>query len=206
MEPARQQLRYRVNFSVRFGAAREFVQEYAENLSTGGLFVRGAHRLEKDEQVVIEIDLPGFETFIVTAKVAHVIGPAEAAAADRKPGAGLQITSTPKGFQDAMRSYLLRLGRRRDYMALVGLDSLRTMLEEAGFQTRPVPAPNALTHVITSVGMPLVAIVVPEALYEHYAKAAEAAGIADLVSIADTTDGFEELLRTLDQRIEPVPR
>ena len=53
----RQEERFRVNFSVRFGIARDFVQEYAENLSSGGLFIRGAHRLAPGERAWLSTEI-----------------------------------------------------------------------------------------------------------------------------------------------------
>lgn len=198
----RRQPRYPVNFSVRFGAAREFVQEYAENLSTGGLFVRGAHRLGEGEQVLIEIDLPGYDTFIVTARVAHVLSPEEAQESGRHPGAGLTIQNQPNGFSDAMRTYLLRLGKRRDHIVLVSDEAMREMIGEAGFQVRSVPPPNALSAVVNTVDAPVIAVVVNEQLREPYASAAEAAGLGDLIHTIASLDEFEDTLRALDRRLE----
>jgi Tfp pilus assembly protein PilZ len=198
----RRQKRYRVNFTVRFGTAREFVEEYAENLSTGGLFVRGAHGLTDGEPLVIELDLPGFDTFIVTAKVAHVITPAEAGETNRRPGAGLTIVNTPEGFAEAMRGYLLRLGKRRDHLVLVAADEIRTLASEAGYQTRPLPAPSALATVIKSVQAPVLAVLVGRGLYGPYASAAETSGVSDLVYTIDYVEEFDEILRILDTRLD----
>jgi hypothetical protein len=198
----RRQKRYRVNFSVRFGAAREFVEEYAENLSTGGLFVRGAHGLTEGEPLVVELDLPGFDTFIVTAKVAHVISPAEAVESNRRPGTGLTIINTPEGFAEAMRGYLLRLGKRRDHLVLVADDEIRSLVTEAGYLTRPVPAPSALGTVLSTVQGQVLAVLVGRSLYGPYSSAAAAVGASDLVFTIDYVEEFDELLRILDSRLD----
>jgi Tfp pilus assembly protein PilZ len=54
---SRLQTRYRVHLSVRFETALDFVTEYAENLSRGGLFVRGAHHLELNREVPIQMEV-----------------------------------------------------------------------------------------------------------------------------------------------------
>lgn len=200
--PKRRQERFQVNFSVRFGMAREFVQEYAENLSTGGLFVRGAHRLTEGEHIVIELDLPGFDTFIVTAKVAHLISPAEAADSNRKPGAGLSIIATPEGFDDAMRAYLVRLGERHGRLVFVGSDEIRQLVSMAGYQVRPLPAPNALGPALETASATVVAVLVTRSLYGHYATVADKLGVSNLVQTIDYADEFDDILRLLDLRIE----
>lgn len=197
----RQEERFRVNFSVRFGIARDFVQEYAENLSSGGLFIRGAHRLTPGEQMVIELDLPGYDTFVVTAKVAHVITPAEALESNRRPGAGLSIVATPDGFSDAMHEYLIRLGRRRDFMVLASDHEVRTLFEESGYQTGLVPAPHELPGLLANFECPIVAVLVSRSLYGPFMSAAQAAGRPDVIFSIDYIEEFEEILRALDQNL-----
>jgi len=60
--------RYRVHIGVKYGIAEQFVADYAENLSIGGLFIEGAHNLQLYERVEFEIDLPGLGHWRVVAK------------------------------------------------------------------------------------------------------------------------------------------
>jgi len=201
-EPKRRQERFQVNFTVRFGMEREFVQEFVENLSTGGFFVRGAHRLEEGEHIVIELDLPGFDTFIVTAEVAHVITPAEASEGGRRPGAGLKIVATPEGFDAAMRAYLVRLKRRRDHLAFVGSDEIRQLVSRAGYQVRPLPAPNALPTMLRTIQTRVVAVLVSRSLYGPYATTLEKAGMANILHTIDYSEEFDDILRVMDLSLE----
>ena len=54
-----------------------------------------------------------------------------AKALKRKPGAGFHIMRGPKRFQEAIRSYLTRLGRRRDRGVLGGDHHIAGALEAA---------------------------------------------------------------------------
>src|SRR5688572_20977235 len=109
----RRSFRYAVNLVVRFDSAREFVTEYAENLSHGGLFIRtSSGRLKALDEVGVELTLPGLGTYKVGVRVAHVLTPDQAARYGAAPGAGCEILSRPPGFAEAIQEYLRRLGRR----------------------------------------------------------------------------------------------
>jgi hypothetical protein len=101
-----------VHLSVRYEVAAEFRREYADNLSRGGLFIRGGSGLARRREVDVAIELPGLGEFHVQAEVMHVIGADEAAELGRTAGAGLSIAHAPDGFQAALAQYLERLGRR----------------------------------------------------------------------------------------------
>lgn len=131
--------------AIRFVSATEFVTEYAENLSVGGLFVRQAQNLEPLSEITVHIDLAGFDTFKVKARVAHVMDEEMAARMGRSPGAGLQLTEVPSGFEQALSGYLARLGRRRDFLVLAEAPGCVKLLEEAGFRVEPTN-PAAVTE------------------------------------------------------------
>ena len=126
--------RHATVLAVRFVSAADFVIEYAENLSAGGLFVRQAHGLEPLSEVTVQIELAGFDTFKVKAKVAHIMDEAMAARLGRSPGAGLQLIDVPPSFTKALSGYLARLGRRRDFLILAEDAACVGMLGEAGFR------------------------------------------------------------------------
>ncbi len=144
--------------AVRFSSAAEFVTEYAENLSVGGLFLRQGHKLEPLSLVTVQISLPGIGNFEVTAKVAHVLDEETAKKFGREPGAGLQLTKVPDGFEDALLAYLGRLGKRRDCLVLVSEDETRKFVEDAGYRVEATDLGTIPTQVLGEA--PILALIV----------------------------------------------
>lgn len=190
--------RHRVNLTAKYGTAREFVEDYAENLSVGGLFVRGAYRLEPGQDVFVELDLPGYGAFKVVGSVVHVLSPAEASELGRHPGAGISITRAPAGYMDALHAYLLRLGKRRDHLVLVDDHVLREAILSAGYRVAPVPPPEELLQVISESEQLVIGVVVPRSLAEAYEKVALGMGAPELVKAADYAEELDDLLTQLD--------
>lgn len=190
--------RYAVRFQVRFKSAVDFVSEYAENLSAGGLFVRGAHRLEPHSEAEVEITLPGYGTHTVRGKVAHVVSPELAEQSGRRPGAGLEILEAPDGFGELLGEYLRRLGRRRDVAVLVEDGQPFELLEAAGYRAGSLPPPNELVVAMARSEYPVLAVVVTRAREEQFRPAAEAAGVGDLVHLLDHEEELDDLLGRLD--------
>ena len=87
--------RYEVFLQVRYADAQEYVEEYAYHLSQGGLFMAGCQHLEPMQLVSVEIDLPGYGSHRVEARVAYVLKEPGAEPTPRPPGAGLAIVSSP---------------------------------------------------------------------------------------------------------------
>jgi Tfp pilus assembly protein PilZ len=201
METKRQSERYQVNFAVRFSQAREFVQQYAENLSTGGVFVQDAHHLQPGEQVRVELDLPGYGAFVVTALVSHVMTPEMAEQAGRNPGAGLALRECPTGFTEAMRTYLLRLGKRRDYRIWAVDPQVVAMLEAGGYRAEEAPPPTGVVEAVGRLDLPLLGVVVPSPYLQAYGASLNEVGGAGLLVELNGTDQFDELLRLLDERL-----
>jgi uncharacterized protein (TIGR02266 family) len=194
----RRHQRFAVRFQVRFRTALDFVVEYAENLSAGGVFVRGAHRLEPLSEVEVELGLPGYGQFTVRGKVAHIVSPETAAMSGRRPGAGLEIVQAPDGFREALGEYLRRLGRRRDVAVLVEDGRPLELLDDAGYRASPLPPPNELVVAMARSEFPVLAVVVTRAREEQFRPAAEAAGVGDLVHLLDHEEEIDELLGALD--------
>lgn len=155
-----------MHLRVSFQRARDFVEQYAENLSAGGLFVRGATRLALREQVTLELDLPGHGAFAVTAEVAHVVPPGDP---HRAPGVGLSLVTKPPGFDDALTAYLMRLGRRPDAKVFVSHDPWRSLLADAGYHVLDLPPPHQLVQVLGDTAA--VGLLAPEDLAEQYRAA-----------------------------------
>lgn len=197
----RAQTRYRVHLSVRFQTALDFVTEYAENLSHGGLFVRGAHHLELNREVPIQMEVPGYPPFKVVARVAHIITPDIAKALKRKPGAGFHIIRGPKGFQEAIRSYLTRLGRRRDRGVLGGDHHIAGALEAAGYRTQIVPRAKDLVLAVEEMEVETLGVVVPRSSEIEYARAAGVLGKTEFVYGVDSLEDVDELLPVFDEKL-----
>jgi Tfp pilus assembly protein PilZ len=138
--------RYEVKLAVRYATASEFVNDYVENLSQGGLFIAGA-KLDMFQITVVHIELPGSGKFMVTAKAVFILDEAMAAKMNRRPGVGLEMIEKPPGFEDALLGYLLRLGRRRDHELIVGDVPGGRFFADAGFRV-VASSSNALAAVI----------------------------------------------------------
>jgi hypothetical protein len=190
--------RFAVRLEVRFKSALDFVSEYAENLSAGGLFVRGAHRLEPLSEAEVELTLPGYGTHTVRGKVAHIVSPELAAKGGRRPGAGLEITQAPDGFAELLGEYLRRLGRRRDVAVLVEEGKPLDLLTAAGYRAAALPTPNEMVVTMARSEYPVIAVVVTRAREEQFRPAAEAAGVGDLVHLLDNEEELDDLLGRLD--------
>lgn len=119
MNDKRRHERFGVRLLVRYAKAQEFVSDYIENLSAGGLFIAGAHELPMLTETDVNVELPGQGSWTVRARVVFLIDEAAARAAGRRAGAGMEVITKPAGYDDALLGYLLRLGRRRDHTVMV---------------------------------------------------------------------------------------
>lgn len=202
VEPVRRRAaRYRVHLSVRYETAADFVREYAENLSRGGLFIRGARGMSRHGEVVVEIELPGLGAWQVRAEVVHVITPEMAAEHGRAAGAGLAIREPPDGFEEALSSYLERLTRRADSLVLAGAEPAGRLLVAAGYQVAAVASPEAIDDLLGAEGDQArpVGLVVPAAALDAYRAAAGER--VPLVVAMDDARQLDEVLVQLDARL-----
>jgi hypothetical protein len=149
----------------------------------------------------IEIALPGFEPFRIQAQAVHILAPADAERAGRKPGAGFSITEAPAEFHDALSAYLQRLGRRRGALVLVDDPLGQALVEAAGYQVRATPPAGELVAEVARSDVPVVGVIVSRAGAAAYREAAAAAGEDDLVFECDSYEELEAALTELDDRL-----
>jgi hypothetical protein len=197
----RKAARYRVFLSVRYEVAADFVREFAENLSRGGMFIRGARGLSRRRDVTVAIELPGYGSYEVRAEVAHVIGEERAREHGRSAGAGLSIVETPDGFNEALSGYLLRLSRRGDSIVLAAEEEAARLLHAAGYQVRAVSSPERLGALIDGCELPLVGVVVPGARLAEFAAAAQGTQAAELLVPIEAEHRIDDVLVRLDRRL-----
>src|SRR5689334_7058980 len=139
MKEQRRDPRYGVRLAVRYTNAEQFVTDYVENLSKGGLYIGGATGLALDTETDVHIEQPGQGSWTVRGRVQFVLDEQAAAGGNRKPGAGLAIVDRPPGFDDALLGYLLRLGRRRERAVMIADDMVgRSLVEDAGYRVLPL--------------------------------------------------------------------
>ena len=160
--------RYGVHLAVRYANAEEFVTDYMENLSAGGLFIAGANRLPLFTETDIQVELPGQGNWTVRGKSVFLIDDAAAARIGRKPGAGFEIISKPPGFDDALLGYLLRLGRRRDHAVMVGEVPGVELIRDAGYRVVPLESEDEVAIALANDDAKIVAIIVQASLVTPY--------------------------------------
>jgi Tfp pilus assembly protein PilZ len=197
----RNSARHRVALRVKYWAAKEFVVEYAENLSNGGMFIKGAEHLRPLDAVSVEVTLPGFGTFAVKGEVAHVMTSEQATMYQRTAGAGIAITKAPPDFQDALSRYLQRLGSRADKAVLVVEERLRNLLSHTGYHVGPAPEPAGLASAMVRSEYPVVALIVPPDMAARYAAEAAAAGAGNVVIPMSSEKELPTVLERLDAEL-----
>ena len=182
--------RYRVVLS----AKSEDVEHYVENLSRGGLYLRGLEQLEPGDAVEVELELPGAYCFLIRCRVAYVLADPAATACGRQPGAGLQIVESDPGFDDALEYFLHQLGRRSDFVVMASDPECRRMIQEAGYQARPAPPPEQLLEAVERSDAPVLGVVVTRSQQEAYLAAATAGGDPRLVHAIDYLEELDETM------------
>lgn len=184
---------------MRYAKAEQFVTDYVENLSVGGLFIAGAHELQLLTETDVSIELPGQGNWNVRAKSVFIIDENAAKASGRKAGAGMEIVSKPPGFDDALLGYLLRLGQRRDHSVMVGdIPGIRA-ITDAGYRIVPLEAPAEAANLVGDALVKLVAVLVPMDQVDHYvtrmgAHASLVIGVRDEAELPDVLARIDSLL------------
>jgi Tfp pilus assembly protein PilZ len=189
--------RYGVHLAVRYTNAEQFVTDYVENLSAGGLFISGAHQVPLLTETAVTIELPGQGEWTVRAKSVFLIDPASAARVGRNAGAGFEIIEKPPGFDDALLGYLLRLGRRRDHAVMVGDVPGVDLVKDAGYRVLPLESEDEVAIALANDDDKIVAIIVPSALHAPYRDRLGEKG-KSLVFPATSIDDIVDVLNRID--------
>jgi Tfp pilus assembly protein PilZ len=189
--------RFGVRLAVRYTNAQQFVADYVENLSAGGLFIAGAHQLPLKTETDVAIELPGQGSWTVRGRVMFIIDDDSARRASRRPGAGLQIIEKPAGFDDALLGYLLRLGRRRDHSVMAGNVPGVRHVTDAGYRVIALEPPHQAAVTAGDALVQLVAVLVPADQAASYRQALGARG-ESLVHVVVREDEVHDLLARID--------
>jgi hypothetical protein len=187
--------RYGVRLSVKYSNAAEFVADYVENLSAGGLFIANAHRHENLYETEVDVELPGQGSWRVKARAVYRLDAEVARRQGRRPGVGFQIIERPAGFDDALLGYLLRLGKRRDFTVMAGDIVGRQLLVDTGYQVVPLAVDIDLARALEDPK--LLAIVVPPDIadpYRGYGGGERVVAIGDPDQIADLIARLDSML------------
>src|SRR5215475_13788647 len=82
--------RLTANFKVRYESFDQFLTEYTEDLSRGGMFLATKTFLPINSVITCELYLPSSEDKVrIIGRVAHVLTEADAGQRKRKPGMGI---------------------------------------------------------------------------------------------------------------------
>jgi Tfp pilus assembly protein PilZ len=186
-----------VRLAVRYTNAHQFVADYVQNLSAGGLFIAGANQLPLQTETDVSIELPGQGSWTVRAKVVFIIDDENARRSSRRPGAGMQIVGKPAGFDDALLGYLLRLGRRRDHGVMVGEVPGIRHVTDAGYRVIALEPPDEAAATAADALVQLVAILLPPDQVGAYRQALGERG-ESLVYAVDREDEVHDVLARID--------
>jgi uncharacterized protein (TIGR02266 family) len=102
--------RYATRFKVRFNDALEFIEQYADNISRGGVFIETLDPPELERSVSVVLELPdGGAPISAAALVVHRVTFEEASRYGERAGCGVQFLDTSDGFHERIEEYLAKL-------------------------------------------------------------------------------------------------
>jgi uncharacterized protein (TIGR02266 family) len=102
--------RYAARFKVRFADALDFIDQYADNISRGGLFIETLDPPELERSVSVVLELPdGGAPISAAALVVHQVTFEDASRFGERPGCGVQFLDTSDGFHERIEGYLEKL-------------------------------------------------------------------------------------------------
>jgi uncharacterized protein (TIGR02266 family) len=102
--------RLAATFKVRYEGFEEFLTEYTEDLSRGGMFLATRSFLPLNSIIACDIYLPGTEEKVrIIGRVAHVLTESEAQKRSRRAGMGIEFLDIPRDDADRLLGYLSRM-------------------------------------------------------------------------------------------------
>lgn len=167
---------------VRYESAADFVQEYASNLSNGGLFLHGNYQLAPLSDVDVNIVMPGQGSIVTRCRIVHCAS----------GGLGLDLARGDRQLEAALLQYLVRLGKRRELLVACSPE-LKPRLDAAGYQVLAISSPADVIRALTQ-GLDVAVVAV------HADEAHEVESMIDSDFVAAYRD-FDELLALLDRRL-----
>ena len=98
------------NYEVRFDQVSSFLNEYAENISKGGIFLKTATPPQLDQSVSIKLYLPNHsEAINLKGIVVRRITQAQAQKSSCSPGMGLRFVQFDEAVESFFFNYLKEL-------------------------------------------------------------------------------------------------
>ncbi len=102
--------RFEVYHRVRFASGEDFLTQYTENLSRGGMFLATKEPLKQGESIKAHLEIPGIpEPLEVEGRVAYKLGEKEAQSAGRRSGVGIQFVNLTAETKARLHHYIQRL-------------------------------------------------------------------------------------------------
>ncbi len=104
------QERYEVRHVVKFQSTAEFLTDYTENLSHGGMYLATDQDLEPGATIRATIEIPGItESIEVIGRVAYRLNAKQVEEQGRQPGVGVQFLELSPEAKNQLDHYLKRL-------------------------------------------------------------------------------------------------
>lgn len=109
-ERARKDTRVDVTHQVKFQTGYQFLSEYCENLSRGGLYLATTEYIEKGEVIAVTLEIPGAERpLTIDGKVLYSLTDREAAEKGHRAGVGLQFVNLSAEATVKLQNFIKRL-------------------------------------------------------------------------------------------------
>jgi uncharacterized protein (TIGR02266 family) len=108
--------RYSISIKVTFKSQEQFIEEYAKDISKGGIFVATDNPLPLESKIELILSLPDFNKEIkIIGEVVHVFGSEQAKLLDNKrvSGMGVQFLEFEGDGQKVLETYFKSLSQSR---------------------------------------------------------------------------------------------
>ncbi len=117
--------RFEAVHRVRFSGDREFLSDYTQNISRGGMYLSTDRLLDKGAQIDVEIELPGVQTAVpLKATVVYRLDAAQARELCRAPGVGVKFVDFADPEREQFLHHIRRLEVHRSRAARIDLSEL----------------------------------------------------------------------------------